>query len=243
MYKIQLLLGLGVLWNRLAFDAPAPVPRFQVSRPEPVRRSRASLALKRLIDVVLALFALLALAPVFIFVALAIVLCDGGSVVYRHRRIGQGGRTFDCYKFRSMAQDADARLQRLLATDRQARAEWEACRKLRVDPRVHAIGGFLRRSSLDELPQLVNILRGDMSLVGPRPIVAEEIVRFGPYFADYAAVRPGLTGLWQISGRSGTTYEERVALDHRYATHGSTAVDLQILLKTPLVVLRAQGSC
>jgi len=198
---------------------------------------------KRALDVSLAGLALLALAPVFAVIAL-LVRRDGGPVFYAHGRIGQNGLGFGCLKFRSMRTDSQAALAELLAGDPAARAEWEATRKLRHDPRVTRIGRFLRATSLDELPQLINVLRGEMSLVGPRPVVAAELAEFyGAAAAHYMSVRPGITGLWQISGRSDTSYARRVELDVAYATRPSLWNDIKILARTPLVVLARKGAC
>lgn len=168
---------------------------------------------------------------------------DGGPALFRHPRVGLGGVTFSCFKFRSMVIDADARLARLLASDPVAAAEWETRRKLPRDPRITRIGAFLRRTSLDELPQLLNVLRGEMSLVGPRPVVREELDQhYGPATEAYCRTRPGLTGLWQVSGRSDTTYAERVQLDTRYVNEWSLALDLWILLRTIPAVLQRRGA-
>lgn len=200
-------------------------------------------ALKRAFDVLGAGALLLVLAPVFLVLAF-LVRRDGGQAFYAHTRIGQGGRGFGCLKFRSMVTDSQARLEALLAGDIEARAEWDATRKLKNDPRVTAVGRFLRKTSLDELPQLINVLRGEMSLVGPRPVVASELsTYYGAAAAHYMAVRPGITGLWQVSGRSDTSYAQRVALDVAYASRPSLWQDIKILLRTPMVVLARRGAC
>jgi len=152
--------------------------------------------------------------------------------VFRHRRVGFNGKHFDCLKFRTMVTDAPERLQRLLESDPAAAAEWATNRKLRHDPRVTPIGDILRKSSLDELPQLFNVLRGDMSIVGPRPVTDEELERYKSSIGAYLACRPGITGLWQVSGRSSTTYEQRVAYDTFYASNWSVALDAKILVVT-----------
>jgi lipopolysaccharide/colanic/teichoic acid biosynthesis glycosyltransferase len=187
--------------------------------------------------------ALLFLAPLMIAVALAVYLHDGGPIFFAHRRIGRNGRPFPCLKFRSMAVDAEARLERLLATDLQAQREWAATHKLRVDPRITRIGDFLRRSSLDELPQFLNVLRGEMSLVGPRPVVQAEAKHYGRWFGNYCSVRPGITGLWQVSGRSDVSYRQRVALDVLYVRRKSLVMDFGILVQTVPAVLARRGSC
>src|SRR5689334_1027764 len=187
---------------------------------------------KRALDVAGAGALLLLGAPVFLLLAL-LVRADGGPAFYAHERVGRGGRRFGCLKFRSMVVDSAARLEALLASDPAARAEWEATRKLRHDPRITWVGRFLRATSLDELPQLINVLRGDMSLVGPRPVVAAELANhYGAAAEHYLAVRPGITGLWQVSGRSDTSYAQRVALDVRYASNPSLLEDVRILLRT-----------
>ena len=196
----------------------------------------------RLFDIVVAVLMLVFLAPLMALVAIAVFLVDPGPVLFGHARLGAGGKTFSCLKFRSMVLDAEERLQHLLLTDPAAQAEWEIGHKLKSDPRVTRIGAFLRRTSLDELPQLFNVLRGEMSLVGPRPIVAAEIRRYGRYFSDYCSVRPGLTGLWQISGRSDTSYRRRVALDVTYCRSRSAGLDVKILFLTGTVVIFGTGS-
>jgi lipopolysaccharide/colanic/teichoic acid biosynthesis glycosyltransferase len=180
--------------------------------------------------------------PLMIAIALAVYANDGGPVLFRHRRVGRNGKTFYCLKFRTMAVDAETRLADLLANDPVARAEWAADFKLRSDPRVTRIGAFLRRSSLDELPQLFNLMRGEMSLVGPRPIVEAEIARYGWRFRHYCAVKPGITGLWQVSGRNDVSYRSRVAMDCIYAKRKSLWLDLWVLAVTVPAVLAKRGS-
>lgn len=193
----------------------------------------------RAAEIVITAVALIFLAPLMVLTALLIKLTDAGPVFYRQERIGRGGQPFYCLKFRTMAVDAEARLAGLLANDPLARYEWARNQKLRCDPRVTRVGDFLRASSLDELPQLLNVLRGDMSLVGPRPITASEIARYGIHFRHYCAVRPGLTGLWQVSGRSDVDYRERVVMDVAYVRAKCVTLDLKILFATvPAVVLR-----
>jgi lipopolysaccharide/colanic/teichoic acid biosynthesis glycosyltransferase len=200
-------------------------------------------AVKRGLDACCAAGLLVLLSPILLSVAAAVRL-DGGQAVYRHSRVGRGGRSFGCLKFRSMVPDADAALARHLAENPDAAAEWTARRKLRRDPRVTRLGALLRASSLDELPQLVNVLRGEMSLVGPRPVVREELEQhYDRAGRDaYAATRPGITGLWQISGRSDTSYAERVALDIEYASTRSLRLDLLIMLRTVPAVLARRGA-
>jgi exopolysaccharide production protein ExoY len=190
----------------------------------------------------IAMAALIFLLPLMIVVALAVFSHDGGPIVFAHRRIGKDGKTFPCLKFRSMAVDAEQRLKDVLANDPEARAEWERDHKLRNDPRVTKLGAFLRKTSLDELPQLFNVLRGEMSLVGPRPIVSGEIAKYGRRFHHYCAVKPGITGIWQVSGRNDTTYRARVAMDCIYAKTRTIGLDLSILFLTVPAVLQRRGS-
>jgi undecaprenyl-phosphate galactose phosphotransferase len=170
------------------------------------------------------------------------VMADGGPALFRQMRIGQYGRPFKCFKFRTMAMDSDRALLEVLRQDPAARAEWITTHKLSRDPRITTIGRFLRKTSLDELPQLVNVLRGEMSLVGPRPIVASEVPYYGDLIRAYYAVRPGITGLWQISGGLDRTYARRVQLDVWYATHWSLVRDLRILLKTVPAMLMGRAA-
>jgi lipopolysaccharide/colanic/teichoic acid biosynthesis glycosyltransferase len=193
-------------------------------------------------NVSIALVALLFFLPLMVLVALAIWCQDRGPIIFAHRRIGKDGRKFPCLKFRSMAVDAQARLQDLLARDPQAREEWERDHKLRNDPRVTKLGAFLRKTSLDELPQLINVIRGDMDVVGPRPIVDDEIAKYGPRFKHYCSVNPGITGLWQVSGRNDTSYRSRVAMDCVYARSKSIGLDLKVMVATVPAVLLRKGS-
>ncbi|WP_407178566.1 sugar transferase [Bradyrhizobium sp. STM 3562] len=187
---------------------------------------------KRLIDILLALLGIFLLAPLLVICFAATVLSSPGPALFRHRRVGFNGKTFECLKFRTMRPDAAERLQRLLDSDPTAAAEWEASHKLRCDPRVTMIGALLRKSSLDELPQLFNVLRGDMSIIGPRPVTEEELARYAGAVPAYLACRPGITGLWQVSGRSTTTYAKRVEYDTFYAENWSLALDTKILIVT-----------
>ena len=185
---------------------------------------------------------LILLSPLMAVVAFLIWRRDGAPVLFAHYRVGHDGKLFRCMKFRSMLRNSDQLLAELLHDDPQVRAEWDRDQKLANDPRVTAVGHFLRRTSLDELPQLLNVLRGEMSLVGPRPITVAELTRYGGVRWHYLSVRPGITGLWQVSGRNNTTYEERVALDRRYVEQRSVWLDLSILLKTVRVVVLREGS-
>jgi len=190
----------------------------------------------------LALSILVLLAPVMGVVAFLIWRRDGAPVLFAHYRVGHDGKLFRCMKFRTMYRDAERMLSELLAKDPAARAEWQREQKLLRDPRVTPIGNFLRRTSLDELPQLFNVLRGEMSLVGPRPITVGELTRYGRVRWHYLSVRPGMTGLWQVSGRNNTSYDERVALDRRYVEERSVWMNLHILLKTVKVVVARDGA-
>jgi undecaprenyl-phosphate galactose phosphotransferase len=196
---------------------------------------------KRIFDIVLASIALILAAPALLAISLLVRL-DGGTALYSHKRVGQRGQLFNCLKFRSMRTDSDELLRQVLKSDDTARAEWEADHKLTDDPRVTPLGRFMRATSIDELPQLINIVRGDMSLVGPRPIVEAELVKYGQHRDLYLRAIPGLTGLWQVSGRSDTTYEQRVALDVEYIKRWSLSLDLVILLRTIRVVLKGKGA-
>jgi lipopolysaccharide/colanic/teichoic acid biosynthesis glycosyltransferase len=197
---------------------------------------------KRAFDLVAAFLLLLLFLPLMFFIAVILYSLEGGSIFFAHNRVGYRGRSFRCFKFRTMAANAEMALARHLEQNPAARQEWEATQKLRDDPRVTALGRFLRATSLDELPQLFNVLAGDMSLVGPRPIVEGEIARYGTYFDDYASARPGLTGLWQVSGRSDVGYERRVEMDRSYVKAWSLSGDLMIMLRTVKVVFSRVGS-
>jgi exopolysaccharide production protein ExoY len=189
-----------------------------------------------------ALTLLVFILPLMIILAFAICAQDGGPPIFKHCRVGLNGRPFHCWKFRTMCVDADVRLAELLAADPEARREWQADQKLRRDPRITRLGRFLRKSSLDELPQLINILRGEMNLVGPRPIVEAEIPRYGWRYKHYTAVKPGVTGLWQISGRNEVDYRTRVALDTLYSKKRNVLFDIWIVVCTVPVVLCSRGS-
>lgn len=197
---------------------------------------------KRVVDIVLALSGILLLAPLLIICYVAIIIASPGPALFRHRRVGFDGRHFNCLKFRTMVTNAPERLRQLLESDPVAAAEWTANRKLRNDPRVTMIGHILRRSSLDELPQLFNVLRGDMSIVGPRPVTDEELERYSTSIGAYLACRPGITGLWQVSGRSTTTYSKRVACDTFYAHNWSMKLDAKILIVTIPALLVTEGA-
>ncbi|MDR3425667.1 MAG: sugar transferase [Alphaproteobacteria bacterium] len=197
--------------------------------------------IKRGIDVALAGTALLLLSPVLAIVAW-VARRDGGPAFFVQKRVGQAGRLFLCYKFRSMHTEADAFLARYLKENAQAAEEWKQNRKLKNDVRITKFGHFIRRASLDELPQLLNVLKGDMSLVGPRPITLDEVEKYDDDIAYYYSVRPGLTGPWQISGRNNLSYAERVDMDGRYVRNWSLWRDMAIVCKTIPAVLKREGA-
>ncbi len=196
---------------------------------------------KRLFDTLVAALLLLVLSPLMLLIALLLKL-EGGSVLFAHQRIGKNGRKFDCYKFRSMVPNAEQQLQSLLQHNAHLKAEWDKEHKLKDDPRISRMGEFLRRTSLDELPQLFNVLKSEMSLVGPRPIVEAELQKYGLDKSYYLMVRPGMTGLWQVSGRNDVDYETRVYLDAWYVKNWSLWYDLAILFKTIKVVFGRNGA-
>jgi len=198
---------------------------------------------KWLLDKTLAVVASVLLSPFFVVVPLLIKLTSRGPVFYRQRRLGKNGREIRVWKFRSMFADADARLARILAEDPAAAAEWKANFKLVRDPRITPLGRILRKTSIDELPQLFNVFAGDMSLVGPRPIVEDEVSYYGDAYELFSSVPPGVTGLWQACGRSDTDYERRVALDVHYVLNWSPWMDIWIIIRTAISVLMMRGAC
>jgi exopolysaccharide production protein ExoY len=198
----------------------------------PVSRQPVGGGAKRAFDLIFVVLISLLAAPLLILLALATKMLSDGPVLFGHKRIGFQGREFICLKFRTMVVDGDKKLAEYLAANHEAAKEWAESQKLRNDPRITTIGRFLRKTSLDELPQLLNILRGDMSLVGPRPVVAEELERYGPRRPAYLSARPGMSGLWQVSGRNATSYERRTELDEIYVQHWSMMRDVEIILRT-----------
>jgi UDP-galactose-lipid carrier transferase len=235
-FGVRVQLGSRVLFSGYS----APLRFTQIARPLYVYRSTRSV-LKSMIDRLGAAVALLLLAPVMLALAFW-VKRDGGPAFYAQIRIGQNGRSFRCWKFRSMHVNSKQLLEDILANDPAAREEYARDFKLKNDPRVTRIGHILRSTSLDELPQLYNVLIGDMSLVGPRPVTEPELKLYAESQVDYMAVKPGITGLWQVSGRNDISYAERVGLDSYYAHHWSLWLDLRILFKTVLVVLNRSGA-
>ena len=200
-------------------------------------------ATKRALDVLGAIVLAVVFSPLILAVViLALIRREPGSIMYKHRRIGQDGHAFECLKFRTMVPNADRVLRELLERDPAIKAEWVRDHKLRCDPRVTRLGRFLRRTSLDELPQLWNVVRGEMSLVGPRPVVREELLRYGRNARAYLSAKPGITGLWQVKGRNDTDYRRRVVLDTYYVRNRNLLLDLYILFKTTRVVLGGSGA-
>ena len=189
-----------------------------------------------------ALVLLFLLSPLLLAIAFLIWRRDGAPILYGHYRVGRGGKLFRCFKYRTMLRDSDSVLADLLRDDPKSLVEWETNQKLPNDPRITPVGRYLRSSSLDELPQLLNVVRGEMLLVGPRPVTVAELTRYGKVRWHYLSVHPGITGLWQVSGRNNTTYEERVALDASYVENRSLLNDVSILLRTILVVIRKEGA-
>lgn len=213
----------------------------QIATAENHQPSQKALWLARTFDIVLSLLAIMVFLPFLLVAAIAIKVSAPGPVLFMQQRVGRHGKLFQCLKFRSMVVNSQDVLEHLLKTSPAARIEWERDQKLRSDPRITPIGSLLRKSSLDELPQLFNILAGHMSVVGPRPIVEAEIPRYGRRFVAYCSVRPGLTGLWQVSGRNEISYEARVRLDSRYARRKSTLYDVAICFRTVPAVLASRG--
>jgi len=226
--------GMRVNWRPQRRQGVLPQISYRNLQPIPLS--------KRLFDKAFALSALIFFAPFLLIVAALILVTEGRPVLFRHQRVGHRGRRFNCLKFRTMCRDSETRLAALLERDPKARAAWARDHKLKDDPRISNLGKILRKTSLDELPQLWNILRGEMSTVGPRPVVAEEERFYRSHFAEYKSVRPGLTGSWQVSGRSDTTYDERVALDVAYIKNRTFFGDIRIVLRTVYVILKKEGA-
>ena len=230
-FKIDTIeVGVGVVANDIA-----------AVEDDVLHTSRRSIV-KRGMDVLVSSLAILFMLPLLAFIFVVIRLQDGETSLFVQERIGADGKSFKCFKFRTMVSDAEARLKSVLANDPQARMEWESMRKLTVDPRITWLGHFLRKTSLDELPQLFNVLRGEMSLVGPRPIVDAEIALYGEDYASYTSMRPGISGLWQISGRSDVSFERRVQFDKQYNEEWSILFDLEIIARTIPALLAQSGA-
>lgn len=249
IYKVQpLVKSMGVIPNLVGvpmggieaeslFNEKLMLLRLKNNLARPVNRW-----IKTIFDYVLTITGTIAISPILIVIALWIYKDSPGPVIFKHRRIGKNGKEFNCYKFRSMCVDAKEKLEQLLKTDPQAKAEWEKDFKLKNDPRITMSGAFLRKTSLDELPQIFNVLKGEMSLVGPRPIIRDEMIRYDEYINDYLMVKPGITGMWQVSGRSDTDYKQRVQLDSWYVHNWSVWLDMMLLYKTFKVVLLKKGA-
>ncbi|MDO4920364.1 MAG: undecaprenyl-phosphate galactose phosphotransferase WbaP [Phascolarctobacterium sp.] len=249
IYRIQpLVKNIGVIPNLVGVPTGAVEVESMFNERLVLLRLKNNLArplnrwLKTIFDYTLTIVGTILISPVLLFIAAWIYKDSPGPVIFKHTRVGKNGKPFPCYKFRSMCVDAKEKLAELLANDPAARAEWEKDFKLKNDPRITKSGAFLRKTSLDELPQIFNVLRGEMSLVGPRPIIAEELVRYGEYVGDYLMVKPGITGMWQVSGRSDTTYNERVQLDSWYVRNWSVWLDVMLLWRTGKSVCKCKGA-
>lgn len=203
---------------------------------------RRNKIIKYIFDMVLTIVGTICISPVLICIAIWIYKDSPGPIIFKHMRIGKDGKEFPCYKFRSMCVDAKEKLEELLKNDPQARAEWERDFKLKHDPRITKSGAFLRKTSLDELPQIFNVLKGEMSLVGPRPIIKDEMERYGNHIDDYLMVKPGIAGIWQCSGRSDVSYQERVQMDSWYVRNWSVWLDIMILWQTLKAVFAKKGA-
>ena len=249
IYKVQpLVKSMGVIPNLVGvpmggieaeslFNEKLMLLRLKNNLARPINRW-----IKTIFDYVLTITGTIAISPILIVIALWIYKDSPGPVIFKHRRIGKNGKEFNCYKFRSMCVDAKERLEQLLKIDPEAKAEWEKDFKLKNDPRITRSGAFLRKTSLDELPQIFNVLKGEMSLVGPRPIIRDEMARYGEYINDYLMVKPGITGMWQVSGRSDTNYKQRVQLDSWYVRNWSVWLDLMLLWRTSKTVFLCKGA-
>ena len=219
------------------FDEKLMLLRLKNNLARPINRW-----LKGIFDFVLTLVGIIMISPILLFIALWIYKDSPGPIIFKHMRIGKNGKDFSCYKFRSMCVDAKEKLAELLENDPVAKAEWERDFKLKNDPRITKSGAFLRKTSLDELPQIFNVLKGEMSLVGPRPVIKEELERYGEYVDDYLMVKPGITGMWQVNGRSDTTYAERVQMDSWYVRNWSVWIDVMLLWRTLRSVIKCKGA-
>jgi undecaprenyl-phosphate galactose phosphotransferase len=199
--------------------------------------------IKRLFDIMFSFSILVLFLPIFIIVAIAIRISSKGPIIYSHQRVGRGGKKFGCFKFRTMYPYADKKLKEILENNPELQKEWETTYKLKHDPRITPIGSFLRKTSLDEFPQFINVLKGDLSVVGPRPVIRDEIIKYyGVKAAKVLSIRPGLTGLWQVSGRSDTTYDSRILLDEEYINNQSLALDIKLVLKTIPAMIFSRGA-
>lgn len=249
IYSIQPLVeNMGVITNLVGvptgtveaesiFNEKLLILRLKNNLTRPLNR-----LIKTILDYILTIIGIIMISPILLFIAAWIYKDSPGPIIFRHMRIGKDGKPFPCFKFRTMCNNANKKLQELLANDAEARAEWEKDFKLKNDPRITKSGAFLRRTSLDELPQLLNVLRGEMSLVGPRPVIEAELPRYGDFLGDYLMVKPGITGMWQVNGRSDTTYDERVQMDSWYVRNWSVWLDFMLLFRTVKAVIAGKGA-
>jgi Undecaprenyl-phosphate galactose phosphotransferase WbaP len=237
VFVVSKMTGIPDRWNRHQMDEGLPGLLVEQHLLLPIPQ-----LVKRGMDLAVATLAGLVLLPLFAVLAIATKLTSRGSVFYGHRRVGRGNTRFNAWKFRTMVADADKLLEEHLAAHPELRAEWDRDHKLKDDPRVTALGKWMRKWSIDELPQVWNVIRGEMSVVGPRPIVDAEIVKYGEHFEVFNSVLPGITGLWQVCGRNDTTYEERIQLDMYYVHHWSPWLDLYLLVRTVKTVLFTRGA-
>ncbi len=232
------MLGRQILQGQEIMNQASVIPLPNIVN-NPIRH----IPIKRIFDICFSAVVLTLGLPVYLLLALAVKITSKGPVFFRHERIGRGGRRFLCYKFRTMHPDAEKRLSGLLASDPRLRKEWETHYKLKKDPRITPIGSFLRKTSLDELPQFWNVFIGDLSVVGPRPVTEEELKKkVGPYAARFLTIRPGLTGPWQVSGRSETNFCKRIRLDMHYIRYQSFLWDLTLILRTVPAMLSTRGA-
>lgn len=209
----------------------------------PIECKITHIPIKRTFDILFSLLVLIIGIPLFLLITLGIRFSSRGPIIYSHERMGRGGKKFRCYKFRSMYLDADERLKKLLKKEPSIAEEWKNNQKIKKDPRITLLGHFLRKTSLDELPQFWNVLRGDLSVVGPRPVIESEIKQFFGHKAHkILSVRPGITGLWQTSGRNNLTYNTRIKLDEYYVDHRSFNLDMKLIAKTIPIVLLTKGA-
>lgn len=249
IYRIQPLVeNMGVITNLVGvptgtveaesiFNEKLLILRLKNNLARPLNRF-----IKTIVDYTLTIIGVILISPILFFIAAWIYKDSPGPVIFQHIRIGKNGKPFPCFKFRTMCNNADKKLQELLSNNPEARAEWEKDFKLKNDPRITNSGAFLRKTSLDELPQLLNVLRGEMSLVGPRPVIEAELPRYGGFLDDYLMVKPGITGMWQVNGRSDTTYDERVQMDSWYVRNWSVWLDFMLLFRTIKAVLAGKGA-
>lgn len=249
IYRIQPLVeNMGVITNLVGVPTGTVEVESIFSEKLLILRLKNNLArplnrfIKTVLDYVLTIIGTIMISPIMFFIAAWIYKDSPGQVIFKHMRIGKNGKVFPCYKFRTMCFDAKEKLEELLRNSPEAREEWEKDFKLKNDPRITRSGAFLRRTSLDELPQLFNVLKGEMSLVGPRPVIQDELARYGEFVDDYLMVKPGITGMWQVSGRSDTTYEERVQMDSWYVRNWSVWLDFMLLWRTIKAVCAGKGA-